>query len=46
MNQSVKNRAAAIRHYLDYSDHATADPASIYRYSITRGAVGSRQVVD
>lgn len=35
MNQSVKNRAAAIRHYLDYSDHVTADPATIYRYSIT-----------
>lgn len=34
MNQSVKNRAAAIRHSLDRSE-VNADPATIYRYSIT-----------
>jgi hypothetical protein len=34
VNQSVKNRAAAIRHALDRSA-VKADPATICRYSIT-----------
>jgi hypothetical protein len=32
---STKNRAAAIRHYLDKQDDLAADAATIYKYSIT-----------
>jgi hypothetical protein len=35
MRESLKNRAAAIRHYLDRQDDLAADPATIYRYSVT-----------
>jgi hypothetical protein len=34
MRESIKNRAAAIRQYVDKRD-LPADPATIYRYSVT-----------
>jgi hypothetical protein len=35
MRESIKERAAAIRSYLDRQDDLAADPATIYRYSVT-----------
>jgi hypothetical protein len=35
MRESVKNRAAAIRDYLDRQDDLHADAATIYKYSVT-----------
>ena len=34
MRESIKNRAAAIRQYVD-NRNLPADPATIYRYSVT-----------
>jgi hypothetical protein len=34
MRGSIKNRAACIRWYLDRQDELSADPATIYRYSV------------
>ena len=35
MRESIQNRAAAIRQYLDNQDDLAADAASIHRYSVT-----------
>lgn len=35
MRETVKNRAAAIRDYLDRQDDLAADAATLYRYSVT-----------
>jgi hypothetical protein len=35
MRQSIKNRAAAIRHYLDRQTDLAVDPATMYRFSVT-----------
>jgi hypothetical protein len=35
VRESIKNRAAAIRWYLDRQDDLSADRASMYRYSLT-----------
>ena len=35
MRESIRNRAAAIRDYMDKQDDLAADAASIHRYSVT-----------
>lgn len=35
MRESIKSRAAAIRHYLARQDDLSADAATIYKYSVT-----------
>jgi hypothetical protein len=35
MRESIKHRAACIRDYLDRQDDLAADPATMYRYSVT-----------
>jgi hypothetical protein len=35
VRESIKNRAAAIRWYLDRQEDLTADRATTYRYSLT-----------
>jgi hypothetical protein len=35
MRESLGNRAAAVRDYLDKQDDLSADPATLYKYSIT-----------
>ena len=35
MRESIQNRAACIRQYLDNQDDLSADAAAIYRYSVT-----------
>jgi hypothetical protein len=35
MRESIKNRAAAIRHYLNNQDHLSVEPVMLYKFSIT-----------